>query len=702
VVQEHKASTMTPRIISLDIETYGAAVTNGKGRMLPAQTVFHPNRAIATDGVAREDLVLTCAITIPAIEPATEGKSDLWNCSRIASLQPGATFTLNLTDPTTHDTLLAWLNHSHTIIGMNLPFDILWLRAFSPAIALALNGRHTLIDLSVVNYLHSELRPERSLKSLGPVLGTHAYNDAATLKDGRRFPSPTSPELHAYNAQDTHNTLLAVAHLARRIERDYPDTDKLSTYSVQHFSDTLWSTIRMSEAGIPFSISALTTLEATLIKQADDAINCAAAGGVLIEGEGSVQSQREFMARCIEDVLPVSPDFLSHPLLAYTEKARELSWNSENRRLIASHLPDSHPSRGIFECADKHSSAQKLVSSYTYPLLRHRRTKPADKTTAIIPIVGTPDIGIAYPTWYTVPSVPKDSGSEGGTIQARITCKNPAAQTFPAAIKACETSRYTGGSIISFDLSQIELRVAAILSGEPTLLAAFNKSVDLHTQRTLAIFGQDAKDRPDFKALRQIGKTVNFADLFGASSGRLQRSVLDMSGTLYPLSFFDEIISSRYTQRPGLVGWQYSLCKEAEQRGYINLPFTGHTRTFTNFILDERAWRSKRELKQVLARGGKSMISEVCNFPVQATAGNVMLAIQNFIHRALGPLTSPTSRKQPQLFLQVYDALYFDCPPGTEQHAADLMWAAVEFVGTQGYWHQLCNRSGYHAPLSYE
>jgi hypothetical protein len=96
------------------------------------------------------------------------------------------------------------------------------------------------------------------------------------------------------------------------------------------------------------------------------------------------------------------------------------------------------------------------------------------------------------------------------------------------------------------------------------------------------------------------------------------------------------------------------------------------------------------------------MISEVCNFPVQATAGNVMLAIQNFIHRALGPLTSPTSHKQPQLFLQVYDALYFDCPPGTEQQAADLMWAAVEFVGTAGYWYELCKRSGHHAPLVYE
>jgi hypothetical protein len=443
-------------------------------------------------------------------------------------------------------------------------------------------------------------------------------------------------------------------------------------------------------------------LEASLIKQADEAINCAAAGGVLIEGEGSVQSQREFMSRCIDDVLPVNPDFLSHPLLSYTEKARELSWSSENRRLIASHLPDSHPARTIFECADKHSTAQKLVSSYTYPLLRHRRTKPADKSSVLIPVTGTTDIGIAYPTWYTVPSVPKDSGSEGGTIQARITCKNPAAQTFPAVIKDCEHSRYPGGSIVSFDLSQIELRVAAILSGEPTLLAAFNSGLDLHTQRTLAIFGQDAKDRPDFKALRQIGKTVNFADLFGASSARLQRSVLDMSGTLYPLSFFDQIVASRHAQRPGLVGWQYSLCKQAEEQGYIELPYTGHTRTFTGFRLDERAWRNKRELKQVLARGGKSMISEVCNFPVQATAGNVMLAIQNFIHRALGPLTSPTSHKQPQLFLQVYDALYFDCPPGTEQQAADLMWAAVEFVGTAGYWYELCKRSGHHAPLVYE
>ena len=96
------------------------------------------------------------------------------------------------------------------------------------------------------------------------------------------------------------------------------------------------------------------------------------------------------------------------------------------------------------------------------------------------------------------------------------------------------------------------------------------------------------------------------------------------------------------------------------------------------------------------------MISEVCNFPVQATAGNVMLAIQNFIHQVMGPITNPASHRQPLMFLQVYDALYFDCPPGTEKWAANLMQEAVEFVGKHGYWHELCKRSGHHAPLIYE
>jgi len=685
------------RIISLDIETYGAVSTNAWAQPLPPQTTFHPARAIATDGVAQRDLVVTCAITL--VNPTCK-QEDL-SLLTISDFEPGETIVLNLTDTTTHATLAAWLCHAHTIVGMNLPFDILWLRAFSPVIALALNGRHTLIDLSVVNFLHSELRPERSLKSLGPVLGTHAYAEDKSLKGGHRYPSPTSPDLQNYNAQDTHNTVLAVSHLAKRILSEYPGTEKLSPTSIAHFSATLWSTIRMSEVGIPFDLQKLQELETTLLIHTGVAINAAAGGGVLIEGEGSAQSQREFVDRCIEEITALHPDFLSHPLLTYTDKKKNISWNSENRRLIASHLPDNHPAQRVFKAADSHALAQKIVSSYTFPLLRHKRANAKDKNSIAIPIPHRPDRGIAYPTWYTVPSIPKDTGSEGGTIQARITCKNPAAQTFPPMIKACEASRYKGGSIISFDLSQIELRVAAVLSGDPTLLAAFNNGEDLHTKRALAIFGPNQKPE-DAARNRQIGKTINFADLFGASANRLQRSVLDMSGMLFPKTFFEKIVRDRYLFFPTLLSWQHSLCATAETDGCLQLPFTGHSRTFTNFHLDHNAWKQRHELKQVLKRNGKSMISEVLNFPVQTTAGNVMLAIQNHIHQSLGPLSHPNTHKQPQMFLQVYDALYFDCPPQAEGVAQELMRNAVHDVSHHGLWNKLCNLTGHHVPLTYE
>lgn len=96
------------------------------------------------------------------------------------------------------------------------------------------------------------------------------------------------------------------------------------------------------------------------------------------------------------------------------------------------------------------------------------------------------------------------------------------------------------------------------------------------------------------------------------------------------------------------------------------------------------------------------MISEVLNFPVQTTAGNVMLAIQNHIHQSLGPLSHPNVHRQPQMFLQVYDALYFDCPPQAIGVAQELMRNAVHDVSHHGIWNKLCNLTGHHVPLTYE
>jgi DNA polymerase I-like protein with 3'-5' exonuclease and polymerase domains len=662
------------RLISLDIETYGACTHNAKGQILPTQTAFHPQRALITDGVSRENMVLTCTITTEVHScPCTKRYIPI----TLDKAKPCCTFTLHMDQEKDRVLLHRWLTWADTILGMNLPFDLQFLRACDPRFLFAIKPySKTLFDLSILNYLHSELRPERSLKSLGPVLGTHVYK--RTIKDGK-FRSPHDKEFLDYAAQDTHNTLVASAELARRILRDWPNTDKLSDYSIRHYSDCLWTIITMSEAGIPMSRRHLEDLQANLLTQATQAIDAAQAHGLQLEGPGSAKSKTAFLDVTNALLADRGIDVLSHPLAQFTEKTKAFSFSDANRNLIRSFLLDTDtPQIEALNAASRHQQAQKMLSTYIWPLLHGKRNKPEDKSSTILPLPhpGEAD-GLAFPVWYPVPSASKDaSGSEGGTIQGRITCKNPSAQTFPPEIKASIRSRFHDGTILSLDLSQIELRVAALCSGDPTLLAAFNDGLDLHTDRAVQLFGKACLSAPTFKKLeRQVGKTMNFADLFLASPFRMRMSVHEMTGKLMPLPFFEEVAQTRPLARPGLHAWQQRLLATADAQGSLVLPFTGQSRTFVG--------------------GSSEHLNEIVNFPIQTQAGNTLLAIQ----RALAPLLSPHVR----MFLQVYDAVYLDVHPSINlEELKSRISAMIRDVETTGYWSRLQDYYGHTVPLQYD
>lgn len=215
-----------PRVISLDIESYGACDFNAHSVRLPPQTVFHPRRSMATDGIALEDLILTCAITLPTFDPRAPLGTQYgrwWTGNDLAQLKPGDSMCFQMHRPWHRKWLRKWIRWADTIIGTNLPFDISYLRMVPEIRPLLNQNSHTLIDLMVLNFLHDETRPERSLKTLGPVLRTHRYGPETTLKF-KRFLSPLDPDLHVYNCSDTHNTILAVAELARRVIVEFGDT----------------------------------------------------------------------------------------------------------------------------------------------------------------------------------------------------------------------------------------------------------------------------------------------------------------------------------------------------------------------------------------------------------------------------------------------------------------------------------------------
>ena len=196
--------------------------------------------------------------------------------------------------------LAAWLRWATVLLGMNLQFDMQYLRALPEFRWILHPRRHQIVDLSVVAYLHSELRPERSLKTLGPVLGTHVYPEHVVRKE-HMYDYPCQ-EMLDYNGQDTHNTMACIGHLARMIRRDFPDTDKLSPYCLNFYSEAIWTCIRMSEAGIPVDLEALDKLEARMFRQEAVYLSILERRwGLKMEGKGSQTSKKVFLEKlCVQ------------------------------------------------------------------------------------------------------------------------------------------------------------------------------------------------------------------------------------------------------------------------------------------------------------------------------------------------------------------------------------------------------------------
>lgn len=121
-------------------------------------------------------------------------------------------------------------------------------------------------------------------------------------------------------------------------------------------------------------------------------------------------------------------------------------------------------------------------------------------------------VKFVYPTYYHVRS------EMGGTGTGRLSAKDPAIQTYPKGpIRKMFNSRWSNGSLWCIDGSQMELRIAADLAGDPVLLDLFHQDVDLH---------QATADMCSIS--RQEGKTVNFLMIYGGTVEKLVEGGLSL------------------------------------------------------------------------------------------------------------------------------------------------------------------------------
>jgi len=100
------------------------------------------------------------------------------------------------------------------------------------------------------------------------------------------------------------------------------------------------------------------------------------------------------------------------------------------------------------------------------------------------------------------------SYSQAVAVTGRLASSDPNLQNIRCARRRAGDSRAfiapAGSSIVSADYSQIELRIMAHISGDESLLTAFEQRMDIHRATAAEIFGvAPARSTPSSAATRR-------------------------------------------------------------------------------------------------------------------------------------------------------------------------------------------------------
>ena len=228
--------------------------------------------------------------------------------------------------------------------------------------------------------------------------------------------------------------------------------------------------------------------------------------------------------------------------------------------------------------------------------------------------------------------------SQAVAITGRLASSNPNLQNIP--IRTAEGRRVrraftapAGSLIVSADYSQIELRIMAHLSGDKTLIAAFQHGEDVHRRTAAEVFGIAPENVSPEQ--RRYAKTINFGLIYGMGQYGLAKSLgID---NLSAKNFIDRYFA-RY---PGVAEYMQRTKEAAAAQGYVETLFGRRL-----YLPDIRA-------KNANARAGAERAA--INAPMQGTASDLikraMIAVSNRLH---------SDGLASKLIMQVHDELVLE------------------------------------------
>jgi DNA polymerase I-like protein with 3'-5' exonuclease and polymerase domains len=142
-----------------------------------------------------------------------------------------------------------------------------------------------------------------------------------------------------------------------------------------------------------------------------------------------------------------------------------------------------------------------------------------------------------------------------GAETGRMSCSGPNLQQVPRESEFRRLFRARGGyKLVVADFSQVELRVAAELSGEERMRAAYRAGRDLHTETAALVTGKSADSIT--KKERTSAKLCNFGLLYGAGPTTLRKQAVAQYGVDMELEEAQELVTGFREAYPHLYEWQ--------------------------------------------------------------------------------------------------------------------------------------------------
>lgn len=209
--------------------------------------------------------------------------------------------------------------------------------------------------------------------------------------------------------------------------------------------------------------------------------------------------------------------------------------------------------------------------------------------------------------------------------------------------------------LMAADYSQIELRIIASLSEDPSMVAAFTNNEDIHAATAAKVFGVPLAVVT--REQRSQAKTVNFGIIYGVSAfGLSNQTTLNRTEA-------KALIDTYYENYPKLKAYMSNQVDFAREHGYVAT------------VLGRRRYLKDINSRNAIVRGAAER--NAINAPIQGSAADIIkLAMLRIYDRM------QNEGLRAQMLLQVHDELVFECPKAELDTLKELVQTEMEHAYT--------------------